>query len=144
MNTPNIAEKIRDIYQTLAFDELDALFTDDFIAHGTHLPAAMNQVQFLGFLTLLTTACSDMNFNPRISDVRDNTFKLNWQLTATHTDVLRLSVIGMPDFEATNRSFSLPEDAYMITVDGDKISKIEISPVEGGGIQGVIQQLGLV
>lgn len=144
MNTQNVAEKFAAIYQTLAFDELDTLFTENFIAHGTHMPAPMNQAQFVGFLTILTTACSDMNFNPRISDVSGNTFKLNWQLTGTHTDTLKLSVIGMSDFEATNRSFSLPEDVYTITVDGDKVRKIEISPVEGGGIQGVIQQLGLV
>lgn len=144
MNTEQITEQLKNIYQTLTFDNLDTLFADDFIAHGSHLPAPMNQAQFIGFLQILTRACSEMDFHPYVSDINGNEFKLSWQLTAKHTGILRLSAIGMPDFEPTQRTFSLPEDVYHMTISDNKISKITINPVNGGGIQGMIQQLGLM
>ena len=144
MATQAIAEQFKTIYQTLKFGKLSELFSDDFIAHGTHLPAPMNQAQFMGFLHILTEGCSDMNFNPQISDVDDTTFKLTWQLNGTHSGVLKLSVIGLQDFAPTHRSFALPEDTYVVTLEGDKITKITISPVEGGGIQGTLRQVGLI
>jgi SnoaL-like polyketide cyclase len=144
MSIYKVSQKFKAIYENLDFDKLEELFSEDFISHGTHMPAPMSQAQFVGFLKILYGACPNMNFKVRVTEISEHSFKMAWQLSGTHRGIFKLSGIGMPDFEPTNRSFSLPEDVYSVTVDGDKISKIFIDPVEGGGIQGVLAQLGLI
>jgi predicted ester cyclase len=64
--------------------------------------------------------------------------KVRWSGTQTGP----LSLPGMPTIPATRKKVSV-EDAYVVTVRGDKVSHFEIQSPADGGIPAAIAQLGV-
>jgi hypothetical protein len=50
---------------------------------------------------------------------------------------------GMPPIPATNKKNSLPEERLEFTFVGEKITSLTSDNVPGGGIPGVLQQIGI-
>jgi hypothetical protein len=68
----------------------------------------------------------------------------NGQETGTHTGVLDLNPIGMPiSLPPTGKSFRLPKSVYTFRVAGDKVTYYSEEAVQGGGLAGILEQLGV-
>jgi hypothetical protein len=49
----------------------------------------------------------------------------------------------MPTIPATNKKVSLPEEHLIFTFEGDKVASLTSDNVPGGGVPGVLQQIGV-
>ncbi len=69
--------------------------------------------------------------------------KISAELKGTHSGVLDLSPLGLGMTPATNKSFATPLEHGKVTVKGDKVTSWFVEPIEGGGLMGILGQLGI-
>lgn len=85
------------------------------------------------------------NFAFNLTNVRENDDQIlcDIAITGQQTGTLDLSVIDLPIVEATDRNISLPLEPCTITFKNDVIRRLEVEPVAGGGVVGILDQLGV-
>jgi len=122
------------------FDKAASYLSDDFTLTGP-TPQPVGKNEFIGIQSAFILAIPDWSFNDH--DVQEQGDKVTGavQITGTHTEPLVLS--GMPPIPATGKKISLPEEHLEFTFKGDKIASLTSDNVPGGGIPGVLQQIGV-
>jgi predicted ester cyclase len=115
--------------------------TGDFVFSGP--PQPLRNDGFLALMRALGTALPDWSFN--LHDVQHDpggTVSAKMQITGTHTGPLALPMFGLPEIPASGKRVSLPEDRVEFVPAADNIAAIAIIPAPGGGIAGLLEQLG--
>ena len=89
---------------------------------------------------MLTAAFPDLKFDIQQVMVNGNqaTVKAQWGGTQSGA----LSLPGMPAIPPTGKKVSV-NDAYVITVQGDKVSHMTVESPADGGIPAAVAQLGV-
>jgi hypothetical protein len=116
--------------------------TPDAVVGGGVLPQPIPAVQAFAIVGGLSDAMPDMKFDVEQVLVNGNvaTVKAIWG--GTQTRPLKLPIPGMPTVPATGKKVSV-KDTYIITVQGDKVSKMMVDSPADGGIPGALAQLGV-
>ena len=85
----------------------------------------------------------DWAFN--ISKVEDkgNVVRFTIQISGTQTNALDLSAMGFLVIPATGIRVQLPTEHVEVTVRGNQVSGVHVDPVQGGGVPGILSQLGV-
>lgn len=123
-------------------EKLRELLTLDALASGGVLPQAMPAMEALGMMNALTTAMPDLDLEIEQVAVEGNqaTVKVNW--SGTQSGPLSLPLPGMPALPPSGKKVSM-KDAYIVTVQRDKVSHIHVESPADGGIPAVLKQLGV-
>ncbi len=118
------------------------LLTDDFTFSGP-VPQPISGREWLAMHDSLNIAFPDWKFNA--SDMREEGGKVHGavQITGTHKGELDLSALGMPNVPATGKSIKLPREEITLTVSNGKFSSLDTPPIDGGGVMGILSQLGV-
>jgi predicted ester cyclase len=124
------------------FKKLDGMLTDDMVFAGP-VPEPVGKHEFLGVQMAMNKAMPDWKFNP--SDFKENGDKVTvtFQITGTQTGELSLPMPGMKPIPPTGKKVSLPKEPATFTVKNGKLSRLEVTSVAGGGVMGVLSQLGV-
>ena len=85
----------------------------------------------------------DFKFNYKIGDVRDNIVETKVKLTGTHFKDMPAPAPGLHTIPATNKTLKMPEERVTFTIKDNKIDKLHLESVPGGGLPGVLKQLGV-
>jgi hypothetical protein len=120
--------------------KLKTMTTPDAMASGGVLPEPIPVVEAMKLMAGLTSAFPDVKFDIEQVTVDGNQATVKAQWSGTQTGALSLP--GMPSIPPTGKKVSV-KDAYVITVQGDKISHMRVESPAGGGIPGAIAQLGV-
>lgn len=142
MQIQDIANQILDAVEKGNVKSTSKHFTDDFRLSGA-MPVAMDKDQYLDVMSKVTSAVPDWKFNRHDLRVEDQTVIIPVRVTGTQTHLLHSLQAGIPDLPPTNRSFRLPAETIRMTFRGERVSNIHLDPVPGGGIQGMLEQLGV-
>ena len=118
------------------------LLSDDFTFSGP-VPDPINGAAWLGLHDRLNDAFSDFSFNLRDAQQVGDAAQVTLQLSGTHSSELDLSALDMPNVPTTGKSFELPPESTTVTIEGEKITSIRVAAVEGGGVMGILSQLGV-
>ena len=115
--------------------------SDDFVIRGW-TPFPLNKVKFLAIQSALLDAMPDFSYN--LSDVHKagNEVEALIQVTGTQTNDLALPLHGMPPFPATGLAVSLPQVQTRFVLKDNKVSEMNVESVPGGGLAGLLQQVG--
>jgi hypothetical protein len=116
--------------------------TPDAMVSGGVLPMEMPARDAIGLMSALKTAFPDLQFKIDKVTVNGNQAKVESTWSGTNTGSLSLPMPGMPSVPATGKTVSV-KDAYMVTVQGDKVSHMEVQSPSNGGIPGALAQLGV-
>jgi hypothetical protein len=140
-------QELGESFTTKAFvskdlDSAASYMSEDFQFSGP-VPEPVDKKQWLALMKVLNTAFPDMNYNTRILGVEGNVVRVTNQLTGTHTNDLDLSAMGLGVIPATGKSISNPEERGETTVKDNKVTSVHINAVEGGGLMGILKQLGV-
>jgi hypothetical protein len=65
------------------------------------------------------------------------------QITGTHTTTLPPILPGMPAIPPTGHKVMLPVEPIKATIRGDKIAHFEVAATPGGGVPGLLAQIGV-
>lgn len=142
MGNLETAKMMADLLESRDLQNLQVLLSEDFKAKGAS--SELNKGQTLGFLKTLFTAFPDHRFGFEDFEEKDNLVHCSGLETGTHQGVLDLKPFGMPiTLDPTWRSFILPKCAYTFRVSGDKVTYYTEEAVHGGGMKGILEQLGI-
>ena len=124
------------------FNAVASYLTDDLVFAGP-VPEPMGKREFIGVQSALVAALPDWKFNA--SELREQGDKVtvNVHITGTHTGTLNPPMPGIPVLPPSGKHVSLPNETITFTVRGDKISRLDVTSVPGGGVPGVLSQLGV-
>lgn len=124
------------------FDKAAAYLTDDFVFAGP-VPQPIGKREFIAVQSAFENAFPDWSFNSHDEVEQDDQVTAAVQITGTHTRDLVLPMPGMPSIPATGKRVSLPEEHLTFTFKGDKIASLTSDNTPGGGVPGVLAQLGV-
>lgn len=117
-----------------------SLIADDFTLSGA-VPQPLGKAEFLGFMHAMLAAFPDFKFNETLTEEGADTVICTQHTTGTHTGTLALP--GMPPVPATGKKVALPEEKQVFTFRDGKFVKAHSDPVPGGGVMGMLAQLGV-
>jgi hypothetical protein len=129
------------------YDTAASYLSDDFVFSGW-TPQPLDKDQFITVMGELKAGIPNLSYHfHTVRDVRDlvqeSNVKAAIQMTGTQTDSFILPPLGLPPIPQMARSVSLPEEHWDYTLQNGKIVKITVQRVPGGGIQGLLRQLGI-
>jgi hypothetical protein len=142
MDPKEVAEKFKAAFAQGDLETGRGYLGDGFTFSGP-VPQPLNADQWLGLIRSMRAAFPDINYNLKITGAHDNHVHVSTQLTGTHTNDWDMSAMGMGVIPATHKSFANPEEHGTLVIEDGKITNYEISASEGGGVQGILKQLGV-
>ena len=142
MDTKEVVDQFLAAFEKGDLDTCLSFLSGDFTFSGP-VPEPINAQGWMGTITAMRAGMPDINFNTKIVGVDGDKANVTSQLIGTHTADLDLSAMGMGVIPATGKSFSNPEEPGVMTVANSKITSYDIDQVEGGGLMGLLAQLGI-
>jgi predicted ester cyclase len=120
----------------------ESYLTPDAVAAGGVLPQPIPAKEAISILSALNTAFPDLKFDVQNVTVKGNQATVQAIWSGTNKGPLDLPMPGMPSIPPTGKQVSV-KDAYIVTVDGDKISRLEVDSPPDGGIPAALGQIGV-
>ena len=124
------------------FNRAASYLADDFVFTGP-VPQPIGKQEFLAIQSAFEDAFQDWSFNSHDEVEQGDTVVAAVQITGTHTRDLVLPMPGMPRIPATGKRVSTPVEHITFTFKGDKIASLTSDNVPGGGVPGVLAQIGV-
>lgn len=118
-----------------------SIMSDDFLISGL-TPRPLNKGEFLAFQSELLGAMPDFSYNLDQVQQQGNEITALIQITGTHTGNLSLPLFGLRSIQPTGIAIVLPQVPCEFQVDADKVLGVRVEQVPGGGLSGLLQQIG--
>jgi hypothetical protein len=142
MSTIEVAKRFADLLESRDVKGLQALLADDFQAKGA--TRELTKQQALGYLQIFFAAFPDHSFGFADFEEKGDLVNCTGQETGTHKGVLDLNPFGIPiSLPPTGKPFNLPKSVYTFRVIEDKVTFYGEEAVRGGGLAGILEQLGV-
>jgi len=145
MNPREIVQALLDSVQRGDFQKAKFLVSKDCQFSGP-FPELIKREAWMGINKNLKKACPNLDYHfhvDRVDGLNGNVVKISAELKGTQSGVLDLSPVGLGLTPATNKSFATPHEHGKVTIKGDKVASWVVEPIEGGGLMGILTQLGL-
>jgi hypothetical protein len=123
-------------------DAAESYLTPDAVAAGGVLPQPIPAKEALSILGALNTAFPDLKFDIQNVMAKGNQATVQAIWSGTNNGPLNLPMPGMPSIPPTGKGVSV-KDIYIVTVQGDKVSRIEVDSPSDGGIPAALAQIGV-
>ena len=120
----------------------DELIADDMVFAGP-VPQPIGKREFVGLQFALIEAMPDWKFNPGEFKEQGDQVMVKMHISGTNTKPLTLAALGIQAMPATGKHVQLPYEPLTVTVKNGKATRIEAQVVEGGGVPGLLGQLGI-
>lgn len=140
MSAAQIVEAFSEAMEARDWQKVASFLSDDFTLSGP-TPQPVGKKEFIAIQSAFMAAIPDWSFNLSRLEERGDKVLATVRVTGTHSR--DLAVPGLPPVPATNKKISLPEEHMEFTFKGDKIASASSDNVPGGGVPGVLQQMGV-
>jgi len=145
MNQRETVKALLDSVQRGDFEKAKFLVSKDCQFSGP-VNELLKREAWMGMNKNLKKACPNLDYHfhvDRVDGLNGNVVKISAELKGTHSGVLDLSPVGLGVTLATNKSFATPREHGRVTIRGDKVASWVVDRIEGGGLMGILGQLGL-
>ena len=119
----------------------ESYLTPDAVAAGGVLPQPIPAREAVKISSALKTAFPDLKFDIQNVTVKGNQATVQAKWGGTNKGPLNLPVPGLQSIPPTGKQVSV-KDTYIVTVEGDKISRLEVDSPPDGGIPAALDQIG--
>ena len=123
-------------------DAAESYLTPDAVAAGGVLPQPIPAKEAISILGALNTAFPDLKFDVQNVTAKGNQATVQAIWSGTNEGPLNLPMPGMPSIPPTGKGVSV-KDTYIVTVQGDKVSRLEVDSPSDGGIPAALGQIGV-
>jgi hypothetical protein len=120
----------------------ESYLTPDAVSAGGVLPQPIPAKEAIGMLSALKTAFPDLKFDVQNVTVKGDQATVQAIWSGTNIGPLNMPLPGMQSIPATGKQVSV-KDTYIVTVQGDKVSRIEVDSPPDGGIPAALGQIGV-
>ena len=121
--------------------QLDAQTTDD-LRFFTPL-GELSKPEYLELMRGLFAAFPDWRFEHGRLRVGWDHATVELRMEGTHTGTLELPIPGFVPAAPTGKAVVLPAQDYHYTISQDRIVRVEPASVPGGGLPGLLEQIGV-
>jgi hypothetical protein len=142
MSIREIAEDFAMAMNVGDWEKVASFLSEDFRFMGP-VPEPIGGMEWIGLSKSLKRAFPDIQYNLRIDSIEGDVVRTTTQLSGTHTGELDLTAMGFGVIPATGISFSNPEEEGDAVVKGDKVISLHVKSVEGSGLMGILQKIGV-
>ena len=142
MDPKATVQALMDSVQKGDFAKAKSLLSDDFQFSGP-VPDPIKGDAWMGMSMNLKKAFPDLDYHFHIHSVEGDIVNLAAELKGTHHADLDLTALGMGVIPATHKSFANPHEHGKATVKGDKVTSWSVVPTPGGGVMGILAQIGV-
>lgn len=120
----------------------ESYLTPDAVSAGGVLPQPIPAKEAIGMLSALKTAFPDLKFDIQNVAVKGNQASVQAIWSGTNKGPLNMPLPGLQSIPATGKPVSV-KDTYIVTVQGDKVSRLEVDSPPDGGIPAALAQIGV-
>lgn len=143
----NIVTTFMQALEAKDFDGAASFLSEDFYFGGS-MPQPLNKDQFIKFFRELAQGIPNISYHFHdLHEVEENEQGnrevATIQMTGHQTDALNLYQLSLPPIPQLDKTISLPEEHWEYVVRGNVIVAIDAEHVSGGGIAGLLHQLGV-
>jgi hypothetical protein len=142
MNQREIVRALLDSVQRGDFEKAKSFLSNDYQFSGP-VPEPINAETWLGIHKNLKKAFPNLDYHFHVDGVEGDVTKISAELKGTHRGVLDLSQVGLGVTPATDKSFATPPEHGKVTCKGDKVVSWVVDRIDGGGLTGILAQLGI-
>lgn len=141
MNAQEIVKTLITALQSGAIDMAAQYMTDDFKLVGW-MQQPLDRGEFLALQMQLDAGMPDFSYNLSDLQAHDNEIRGLIQVAATHTGELAFPQLGIPTIKMTGQAIGLPQVPVEFMLKDGKVAEMKMQAVPGGGMEGLLQQLG--
>ncbi|GHO92463.1 hypothetical protein KSF_025110 [Reticulibacter mediterranei] len=124
-------------------EEFESYLADDFRFSGW-TPRPLSRAGFLDLFKGLKEGIPGLIFNlHNVLVQNDTTVTGTWKISGYQSDSFILPVLGLPPIPQMAASISLPAEEVEYRLTGNKIVGLNVTHTPGGGIKGLLNQLGV-
>ena len=123
-------------------DAAESYLTPDAVAAGGVLPQPIPAKEAISILGALKTAFPDLKFDIQNVTAKGNQATVQAIWSGTNKGPLNLPMPGMQSIPPTGKGVSV-KDTYIVTVQGVKVSRIEVDSPSVGGLPAALDQIGV-
>ena len=123
-------------------ETMNTMVTADAMASGGVLPQPIPIAEAMKVMDGLMTAFPDLKFEVKQVTVNGSQATVNTMWSGRNSGPLSLPMPGMPAIPATGKTVSV-KDTYIVTVQGDKVSHMQIDSPADGGLPAALAQMGI-
>ena len=142
INPREIVQALLDTVQRGDFKKAKSLLSHSFKFSGG-VPGPIDGETWMAISKNMRTAFPDLDYHFHMDGADGDVSKISAELTGTHSGVLDLSPVGLGVTPATHKSFATPREHGKMTIKRDKIASWVVDRIEGGGLMGILDQLGI-
>jgi len=122
-------------------DYLQEHHTEDMVISGA-LPQPVPWKDYALFYPNLMRAFPDWRFNATNFKQVGDRVTYSVRVSCTHSGVLDFPALNIHGYQPTGKRARLPLEQMTMVLHDGKVSRIEIERLEGGGIPGILAQIG--
>jgi hypothetical protein len=123
-------------------DAAESYLTPDAVSAGGVLPQPIPAREAISLLRALKTAFPDLKFDIQNVTVNGNQATVQAIWSGTNSGAMNMPFPGMQNIPPTGKHVSV-KDTYIVTVEGDKVSRLEVNSPPDGGIPAALGQIGV-
>jgi predicted ester cyclase len=123
-------------------DKMKSMVAPDAMASGGMLPQPMPVMESMQAMSGLTTAFPDLMMEVQGVTVNGDQATVRVHMSGTNTGAFNTGVPGVPTVPATGKKVSA-QDAFVVTVQGDKVTALRIDSPADGGLPAILAQMGV-
>ncbi|MGE5431984.1 MAG: ester cyclase [Syntrophomonadaceae bacterium] len=142
MAPANIVEEFLIAIEQRNFTKAEDLLSNSFRVTGVG-PVALDGSDFMSVHRALGSGIPDFRFNYEFLKEKAGLVTAKFHITGTHTKSLPAPYSGLRTTAPTNKSINMPDEIVEFNVRDNKIQKMQVTHVEGGGLPGLLKQIGI-
>ena len=141
MDAPELVMTCITALQSGDIDMAASLLADDFVLRGW-TEQTIDKSQFLAMQSSLLVAMPDFSYN--LSDVHSEgrSVEALIQVSGTNLGNLDLTVLDIAPIQATGLAVELTQVPIRFVTENDTLKEMAMEMVAGGGLAGLLQQIG--
>lgn len=143
MDAKTTVQTLLDSVQKADFEKAKALLSDDFEFISGPVPEPINREAWLRMSRSLKKAFPDLDYRFHVEGADGNIVRITAKPKGTHSNELDVSAMNMGVIPATKKSFISPHERGKVMVRGGKVTSWVVESIAGGGLMGILGQLGV-
>jgi hypothetical protein len=142
MDDASVVQMVLRAIEASDFDHAMSHLADGMMFSGA-TPEPVPADVWLGLHRQMNLACPDFSFNASHLHPHGDVIHVSVSLSGTQQNDLDLTGFGLPFVAATGKSFKLPMEELSFSVDDGMVTGLSVGKVAGGGVAGILSQLGV-
>ncbi len=144
MKSTEVINGLMTAIENQQWEQADRYIGDEFTFSGA-IPKPVGKKEWLSLHKALETGVPDFKFNLHDVKEEDGKVKAKVRITGTHSRDIPGPIPGITmqnKILASGKKVNMPVEECEFEVKNDKLTRLYVKPVAGGGVPGFMEQIG--